>query len=342
MALITCSECKNKISSNAAFCPHCGNPRDLQEEIKKESPKEVEKVEKVKEEKINECPNCGYNNKKEADFCGKCGTKLNLNAQRKIKCKNCDFENEEDVLYCKNCGRELKKQVSKRGWNFYNTFLTITFLISAIFGVMLFGSDRFREQFKLIDNIFIFSNEFLAALTISIGTIIIIVALIKDKFSFKKEIDHLKHFKLSKIQAAIVFIVAGILILSHVGISSRGSDIPFIIGLIFTASFIAMSMTTLVLNYNKIGWILDSLILLISIAFFTGAYFLYDEADSHMSWQDQLRSFYSGTNSTYDEYKTWGNVCLIMGIIFLILFIVLLIIRLVKRSKNNQNQYISE
>ena len=44
MALIICSECKNKISSNAAFCPHCGNPRDLQEDIKKELWKRIKKT----------------------------------------------------------------------------------------------------------------------------------------------------------------------------------------------------------------------------------------------------------------------------------------------------------
>ena len=337
MALIECSECKQKISSNAAFCPHCGNPRESQKVLKE---KAEQKEERIIEKNDNICPNCGFSNKKDSIFCSKCGKELNTNLSRKVICKNCGNKNGEDELFCKKCGQSLKEK--KKGWNFNNTFLSITFFFSALFGVLIFGSDEFRRQVWFVKDWFIFSNTFLTILTISIAVIIILVAFIKDGFSIKNEIDHLKHCKFSKIQAAIIFLLAGILIFCHVGLTTHRSDYYFYIPILFTLNFIMMSITALVLNYRMIGWILDGLILVASIASFYGAFLLFDEADSHRgNFFDELRYIYYGERSEYNELKSWGTFLLILGIILLILFIVLIIVKIVKYTKNkNKDVYL--
>lgn len=324
MALIECSECKKKISSNAAFCPHCGNPRENQIVLK-------EKEEKKTIKNDNICPHCGFINKKDSLFCNKCGKPISESVKRKVICKNCGNKNEEDELFCKKCGQSLKEK--KKGWNFNNTFLSITFFLSALFGVLIFGSDEFRRQVWFVKDWFIFSNTFLTILTISIAVIIILVAFIKDGFSIKNEIDHLKHCKFSKIQAAIIFLLAGILIFCHVGLTTHRSDYYFYIPILFTLNFIMMSITALILNYRMIGLILDGLVLAASIASFYGASLLFEEANSHSgNWYEMIYR-----SSDYNEYSSWGTFLVILGIVFLILFIVLLIIRIVKITKKHNN-----
>lgn len=59
--LVTCPECKEKVSSSASSCPHCGCPEpwrnapEVEETLKR----------KVKEEfrKSSKCPHCGHTNK---------------------------------------------------------------------------------------------------------------------------------------------------------------------------------------------------------------------------------------------------------------------------------------
>lgn len=336
MALIECSECKEKISSNAEFCPHCGNPRDKQEALVKEEKNEPKKQEKIKNNKNGKiCPECGFCNEKDADFCGKCGNSID---KKTISCPKCGYNNENDVIYCKNCGNNIKGKPVNKGWNFYNSFLTFTFLMSALLGVMLFGSDTFREQLNYVTKIFLFSNWFLATLTISIAVVLFLVALIKDKFSWNNELEHLKHFKLSKIQAGLVFLLSGILILAHVGLDTQRNVIYYFLMLLFTIFFLTMTITTLILNYRKIGVILDGLILVFSIASFVGSAMLFNEAREESGGDifEELRYYYTSGSRPGDEYRTWGNVLLVLGIILLILFIVLMIIRIVKSQKNKK------
>ena len=47
------------------------------------------------------CPKCQLDNKEEAKFCKKCGTKLEL------ACPSCGHPYEEDSLFCEQCGQKL-------------------------------------------------------------------------------------------------------------------------------------------------------------------------------------------------------------------------------------------
>ena len=48
------------------------------------------------------CPKCQSDNKEEAKFCKKCGTKLEL------VCPSCRHPYEEDSLFCEQCGQKLE------------------------------------------------------------------------------------------------------------------------------------------------------------------------------------------------------------------------------------------
>jgi class 3 adenylate cyclase/tetratricopeptide (TPR) repeat protein len=47
------------------------------------------------------CPKCQFDNKEEAKFCKKCGTKL------KLACPSCGQPYEEDSIFCEQCGQKL-------------------------------------------------------------------------------------------------------------------------------------------------------------------------------------------------------------------------------------------
>lgn len=47
------------------------------------------------------CRNCNYENPTGMNFCGQCGSSL------QIKCSNCQFDNPSDFNYCGNCGTQL-------------------------------------------------------------------------------------------------------------------------------------------------------------------------------------------------------------------------------------------
>ena len=49
------------------------------------------------------CPKCQFNNKEEANFCKKCGTKL------EVVCPSCGHPYEEDSLFCEQCGQRLEE-----------------------------------------------------------------------------------------------------------------------------------------------------------------------------------------------------------------------------------------
>jgi hypothetical protein len=48
------------------------------------------------------CPQCGYDNKPNKQFCTECGAKLIL------RCPQCDSEIEETEKFCGACGFDLK------------------------------------------------------------------------------------------------------------------------------------------------------------------------------------------------------------------------------------------
>ena len=52
------------------------------------------------------CPKCQFDNKEEAKFCKKCGTKLEL------ACPSCGNPYEEDSLFCEQCGQRLEAVVA--------------------------------------------------------------------------------------------------------------------------------------------------------------------------------------------------------------------------------------
>jgi class 3 adenylate cyclase/tetratricopeptide (TPR) repeat protein len=52
------------------------------------------------------CPKCQFDNKEEAKFCKKCGTKL------EFACPSCGHPYEEDSLFCEQCGQRLEEVVA--------------------------------------------------------------------------------------------------------------------------------------------------------------------------------------------------------------------------------------
>ena len=49
------------------------------------------------------CSKCQFDNKEEAKYCKKCGTKL------KLVCPSCGQAYEEDSLFCEHCGQRLEE-----------------------------------------------------------------------------------------------------------------------------------------------------------------------------------------------------------------------------------------
>ena len=49
------------------------------------------------------CPNCHYENDKDAKYCNHCGKPL----QTKVVCPSCDKENPKGSTYCSKCGKHL-------------------------------------------------------------------------------------------------------------------------------------------------------------------------------------------------------------------------------------------
>lgn len=79
------------------------------------------------------CINCGYNNKDDAKFCIKCGSKIMplsgtgsfggaAEGSGKIYCTYCGTENRSSYRFCKHCGKELFKKpaANQNVWGSYN------------------------------------------------------------------------------------------------------------------------------------------------------------------------------------------------------------------------------
>ena len=69
-----CLNCGKDLTADSMFCPYCGTkvesaqPEEIAEEVV---------VEEVQEVKSKICPNCGFVELPDADFCSSCGSRLN-------------------------------------------------------------------------------------------------------------------------------------------------------------------------------------------------------------------------------------------------------------------------
>jgi membrane protease subunit (stomatin/prohibitin family) len=84
MENITCSECKNPISPESKFCPHCGHQQLI----------------------FSQCLNCRKNLTPNAKFCSRCGHRVE-DKVKPISCNKCSTENLADSKYCNKCGEKL-------------------------------------------------------------------------------------------------------------------------------------------------------------------------------------------------------------------------------------------
>jgi len=58
------------------------------------------------------CPNCKAVIKDDAQFCSKCGTKIEKESKQNIdidRCPNCGFEIDKESDFCSNCGAKIEK-----------------------------------------------------------------------------------------------------------------------------------------------------------------------------------------------------------------------------------------
>jgi membrane protease subunit (stomatin/prohibitin family) len=81
---VTCSECKNPLSLESKFCPHCGHQQLI----------------------FSQCLNCKKNLTPNAKFCSRCGHRVE-DKVKPIFCKQCGTENLADSKYCNKCGEKL-------------------------------------------------------------------------------------------------------------------------------------------------------------------------------------------------------------------------------------------
>ena len=52
------------------------------------------------------CPECGYENTENAQYCAKCGQRLEHETEG-IECPECGYENRDNAKYCAKCGEKL-------------------------------------------------------------------------------------------------------------------------------------------------------------------------------------------------------------------------------------------
>ena len=79
-----CPECRQAISTDAKFCPHCGHQQVV----------------------FDQCVQCGKNLTPNARFCSRCGHAVEEKPTPKA-CSKCGAENLEDSMYCNQCGEKL-------------------------------------------------------------------------------------------------------------------------------------------------------------------------------------------------------------------------------------------
>lgn len=79
-----CPECRQPVSMDAKFCPHCGHQQVV----------------------FDQCVQCGKNLTPNARFCSRCGQAVGEKPKPK-SCSKCGTENLEDSLFCNQCGEKL-------------------------------------------------------------------------------------------------------------------------------------------------------------------------------------------------------------------------------------------
>lgn len=101
-----CSNCGNKVSSNAMFCDNCGQPIEASDA----EPVEVQKEAAAK----SYCGNCGTELDVGAEFCGNCGARIggaSAVLSSSVFCGNCGAELEASAEFCGNCGAAAGRTV---------------------------------------------------------------------------------------------------------------------------------------------------------------------------------------------------------------------------------------
>ena len=81
---IHCPDCKQTISKDAKFCPHCGHQQIV----------------------FDQCVNCGKNLTPHAKFCPKCGHRADEKPAARA-CSHCNAENLPGSAFCNQCGERL-------------------------------------------------------------------------------------------------------------------------------------------------------------------------------------------------------------------------------------------
>jgi len=79
-----CPDCKQPISKDAKFCPHCGHQQIV----------------------FDQCVNCGKNLPPHAKFCPKCGHRADEKPAART-CSHCNAENLPGSAFCNQCGERL-------------------------------------------------------------------------------------------------------------------------------------------------------------------------------------------------------------------------------------------
>jgi membrane protease subunit (stomatin/prohibitin family) len=80
----TCPDCKNPVSTDARFCPHCGHQQLV----------------------FHQCSNCGKNMTPNARFCPQCGHPADQRP-KSTACPHCKAENLPNATFCNLCGEKL-------------------------------------------------------------------------------------------------------------------------------------------------------------------------------------------------------------------------------------------
>lgn len=93
--LVKCSRCGVNVDDSFKTCPNCGNDLSVVEQAPAESNDEVI------------CSNCGEPLLSDAEFCSKCGTKVENNVSK--RCEGCGAEVPDGVLFCPTCGTKVKQ-----------------------------------------------------------------------------------------------------------------------------------------------------------------------------------------------------------------------------------------
>jgi len=83
-AEIRCPDCKQPVSKDAKFCPHCGHQQVV----------------------FDQCVNCGKNLPPHAKFCPKCGHRADEKLAVRT-CSHCNAENLPGSAFCNQCGERL-------------------------------------------------------------------------------------------------------------------------------------------------------------------------------------------------------------------------------------------